>query len=154
MARRERFPRPVSGTAIEETSIEFDGHRYRLSRDGGTLRVEGHEVAASVTRFARPTGSGATIFLGPGGDAYLDARHPDTSDADLVAGVIVAGIVGHPDADEARAGTEMDILWNQHLAVVFGDDPRQISDIYGRTKVARLSGRLQYVVARGVVRVD
>jgi hypothetical protein len=38
--------------------------------------------------------------------------------------------------------------------VVFGDDPRQISDIYGRTKVSRLSGRLQYAAARGVVRAN
>jgi hypothetical protein len=152
MARRDRFPLPVATSAVEETIIEFDGHPYRLGRDGSACRVEGHEVAASVTRFARPTDSGGTIFLGPGGDAYLGARHPDASDADLVAGVIVAGIVGHPDADEGRAGTEMDVLWNQHLALVLGDDPRQISDIHGTTKVARLSGRLQYVAARGFTR--
>jgi hypothetical protein len=115
--------------------------------------VSGADFREVVGAYASGSDAGLTIKLSPGSQMYFEARafhgQPAT-EADLVGAVIVAAIGGHPDADEDRADTKLNVVWGHHLAIVLGEDPRRIAETYAPTETKTISRRIQDLDVSGV----
>ena len=88
--------------------MRSEGVVYRLERRASGLAVAGRGHDHAVGGYAAAEDDGVAIKLSPGSQTYYEAREHDgqpVSDAQLLAGVIVATLAGHPDAEEDRAGT-------------------------------------------------
>jgi hypothetical protein len=143
----------IAWTAAQGTTVEYAGTVYRLGGSGKNLVVTGGPEEAPVGTYAREAKGVLTVKLSPGGQNYYDARaynDAPLTEADLVGAVIVAALLGHPDADRRRAGVSLSSVWSHHLAVVAGEDPRQVARTYAPTETKTISAEMQQMAVVGV----
>jgi hypothetical protein len=138
---------------VDETVVEHDGEAFQLCRDGRSLYISDEEQT-EVERYASASENGLVVNLTPGSQTYFEARayHGQPfKDCDLVGAVVVAALGGHPDADEARRGTQLSAVWSHHLAIVGGEEPRYVAKTYAPTETRVISGDVQNIAVSGVV---
>jgi hypothetical protein len=132
------------------TRLSYDGRTYRFELEPSLQVVDDQGGTFAVGPYAKLSRGALQIKLTPGSGTYFDARarqERPLTDRDLVAAAIATAVVGHADADAARAGKTPSAVWSHHLAVVAGDDPRLVARTYAPTETKVISGRLQHMAA-------
>jgi hypothetical protein len=155
-ARRGATPHDIRWAAVEATVVEADGNAYRLADDGTVLVVRNGETLATG-RWVERSAEGARVKLTPGAETYYEARSYHgraVSDRELLAAAILAAVVGHPDAEADRRGTELSAVWSHHLALACGEEPRLVAKMYAPTETKTISHRIQHLAVRGIRIVD
>jgi hypothetical protein len=135
------------------TRVEYAGAVYALAGEGASLFVEGAAQDAPIGTVAREAKGVLSIKLTPGAQNYYEARafHDDPlNEAHLIGAVIIAGLLGHPDAVRRRAGVSLSAVWSHHLAIAGGEDPRQVARTYAPTETKTISGDMQQMASVGV----
>jgi hypothetical protein len=151
--RRVVTPHPISWSDVNATALAYGGNVFRLERASSGLTVSDGESRIVLGSFVSADDDALTIKLTPGCQTYFEAREyhgQPFGDRDLVAAAIVATIGGHPDAEADRAGTALTAVWSHHLAIVGGEDPRQVTTKYAPTETKTISARIQHMHALGV----
>ena len=146
-------PHLIGWSDVNGTALEHDGKVFRLERTDSGLVVSDGASPVEVGSFASGDDAALTVKLTPGCQTYYEAREYHGrafSDQELVAAAIVAAIGGHPDAEADRAGIDLSAVWSHHLAIVGGDDPRQVATTYAPTETKIISAGIQHMHALGV----
>lgn len=142
----------IAWPLAEGVAVEYNGRTYRLVENGTATAADGQDPI--------PFGSWAVrkkdalfVKLSPGCETYrsneVEAGR-DVPPQQLVAAAIVAAFLGHPDSEKARAGKTLAAVWSHHLALVRGDNPRNIQERYAPTETKTIAPDVQHAAVIGV----
>ena len=142
----------VAWTVAEGVAVEYRDRTYRLVDNGAATAADGEEPIPFGSWATRKRNS-LVVKLSPGCENYRSGEEHNgraVPEEHLVAAAILTAVLGHPDSEKARAGKTLASVWSHHLAVVRGDNPRQIQETYAPTETKTIAGDVQHAAAIGV----
>ena len=151
MSTRTSYPVPQK--VLERTRVRYRDRVFSARVVDKRVVVDGGDETVTLGAYCRPQGTkGETvnIVVSPGSENYLGTRKRPPSARELAAAAILTVAVGHPDATADHAGKALSVVWSHHFALVYGEDPRRVAQIYAPTETKSTGWRVQDAAVVGI----
>jgi hypothetical protein len=142
----------VDWRVAEGVAVEYDGKTYRLVENGTAAAADGQEPLPFGSWAVRKRDT-LVVKLSAGCETYRNSEEEAgraVPAEQLVAAAIVTAFLGHPDSVKARAGKTLAAVWSHHLAIVRGDNPREIQNRFAPTETKTIAPDVQHAAVLGV----